>query len=507
LEVAVAALVVPLETHEDVPPAQARTQAAAFTDILLRSLPVALMTCRVSDFTIDYANPASVELLRGIEHLLKIKADEIVGASIDIFHAKPDYQRRMLANPANLPHTARIRLGGEVLELNISAVHDASGAYTHAALVWSVITKAVKAEEDTQRLLTMIDEMPINVMTADPVDFRINYVNKTSLETLKRIEKYLPIRVDQLLGETIDVFHKHPAHQRRMLGDPANLPHTANIKVGEEYLSLKVSAIRDPKGTYLGPMVNWSIITDSIKMAENVTGVVDRMDETAQAIDAQSGAMVSLASEAQTQASAVAGAAEELSASIREISQRVSESSHLTGEAASEASSARDLVRELAGQADQIAGFAKLIEEVASRTNLLALNATIEAARAGEAGKGFAVVAAEVKDLARQTATATTSIRSQIKLIQEAVVRAVAGIEGVSSKIGLASEHAAQIAAAVVEQSAVTDEVTQNIVGVASASQQTAHAAGTMQSIAGDLAGVTRTLTGGVTHYLETVKR
>ncbi len=75
-------------------------------------------------------------------------------------------------------------------------------------------------------------------------------------------------------------------------------------------------------------------------------------------------------------------------------------------------------LQELSGEIDQLS---QSIKDIADQTNLLALNATIEAARAGEAGKGFAVVANEVKELSRQTETATHRIFGLIAEISQEV--------------------------------------------------------------------------------------
>jgi methyl-accepting chemotaxis protein len=111
----------------------------------------------------------------------------------------------------------------------------------------------------------MMENSPINVMRAG-TDLVIRYMNAASKETLKKLEHLLPCKLDQVVGSSIDIFHKNPAHQRRMLSDPRNLPHRANIQLGPETLSLLVSPIYDAQQNYLGPMVTWEVITEKLRL-------------------------------------------------------------------------------------------------------------------------------------------------------------------------------------------------------------------------------------------------
>jgi methyl-accepting chemotaxis protein len=116
-----------------------------------------------------------------------------------------------------------------------------------------------------------------------------------------------------------------------------------------------------------------------------------------------------------------AEAGEQVTQSIETVSRELSRTADASRDASESANKAAEVIQDLEQAASRIGSVTDIIRRIASQTNLLALNATIEAARAGEAGRGFAVVAKEVKDLAQQTAKATTSIGETIDEIRAAV--------------------------------------------------------------------------------------
>ncbi|MBR0718018.1 PAS domain-containing methyl-accepting chemotaxis protein [Bradyrhizobium liaoningense] len=100
-----------------------------------------------------------------------------------------------------------------------------------------------------------------NIMIADE-NLNIVYVNDAVKRLLREAEadlkKELPkFSVDNLVGTNIDVFHKNPSHQRRML-EALNAKHRATISVGKWSFDLVATPLKHPDGKRAGTVVEWA---------------------------------------------------------------------------------------------------------------------------------------------------------------------------------------------------------------------------------------------------------
>lgn len=127
---------------------------------------------------------------------------------------------------------------------------------------WAIVGSQ---RNEMQRTKQIVENAAFNLIMADK-DLKIRYLNRAAIKTLKTLQQYLPIPVEQMVGQSIDVFHKQPEHQRRLVSDPNNLPFQATIQVGPEYLDLRVSATFDEQGKYSGPLLAWEVCTQKVQL-------------------------------------------------------------------------------------------------------------------------------------------------------------------------------------------------------------------------------------------------
>lgn len=227
------------------------------------------------DLNITYANKQTITLFKECQAEFRtvwpgFTATEewLSGRCIDEFHKNPAHQRQLLSDPNNLPYSTDIKIGNVLIELNVAAIINAQGEYVGSTLEWENVTEIRQKEIEVGRLASAVNGMTTNMMMAD-LDGNIQYLNPSLIGLLKRREHDMQsifpgFNVDTLVGKSIDIFHKNPAHQRSIIDNPERLPFTTNVKVGELEFTLTCIAMRDASGNYIGPALQWVDITEQM---------------------------------------------------------------------------------------------------------------------------------------------------------------------------------------------------------------------------------------------------
>ena len=140
----------------------------------------------------------------------------------------------------------------------------------------------LKADHELMRILGALETTTTNVMIAD-TDRKIIYMNK-SVERMLRIAEadiklVLPhFAVDKIVGSTMDIFHKNPMHQMKLL-ENLTTTYTSNIVVGKRSFRLVANPIFSKDGSRLGSVVEWLDRTEEVGVESEVNQLVEAAAE------------------------------------------------------------------------------------------------------------------------------------------------------------------------------------------------------------------------------------
>ncbi|MEN8668467.1 MAG: methyl-accepting chemotaxis protein [Ketobacter sp.] len=259
-----------------------------------KRLADALTVCDTSvmvadaDYNIVFMNSAVKKMLEKRQdtlskHVPNFKLSQLMGANMDIFHKDPSHQRGMVSKLKEVYRT-RIKVADLTFVLIATPLFNDEGERTGTIVEWEDITDRLakereerKAAGENKRVRIALDNGSTNTMIADP-DNNIVYMNEALTDMMSNAEsdlrKDLPgFQANKLMGANMDVFHKNPAHQQRLIRDLKDT-YEAQIKVGGRTFRLVANPVLDDDGERLGTVVEWLDRTQEVIVENEVNEIV-----------------------------------------------------------------------------------------------------------------------------------------------------------------------------------------------------------------------------------------
>ena len=411
-----------------------------------------------ADGAVRYQNPASKSAVARIASGLGMQAEAVVGSPIVAFFRTCKKQPSGLQDGSGLPFRDVVEIGGETVELQVTALRDHTGVYLGPMLTWEIKTEQVRLQRQNEAM-AQERQRQAEIERQRVEDQAIRDRRQAELDQQRIAEEAerdraaaqaLQAKIDSLL-QAVDQAAKGDLRQR--------------LEVEGDDAVSKVGGALDVLFADLRTSIA-EIARNADELSSSSTGLrasSNSMFAAAETTTQELANVVTASEEVNRNVQDVSTATDELSARIREIASSASEATRVA-QSAVEATNVTEATMTRLGESSQKIGeVVKLINTIAQQTNLLALNATIEAARAGEAGRGFAVVANEVKELANATSKATGEISQRIDAIQGDTKQARSAISKIGEIVHQISDIQSTIAVAVEEQTATTKEIARTL--------------------------------------------
>ncbi|TLS77984.1 HAMP domain-containing protein [Mariprofundus erugo] len=277
------------------------------------------------------------------------------------------------------------------------------------------------------------------------------------IRNIKRGDMITPIRTsrqDELghLIQTLEVM-RNELHQGMVLSEFA-------IKSEREKLDKRAQAQEQEQALVLSFERKLEGVTELVaSVSASIDQIAVALAEEAQVMSEQADNAMLSSKQAGEHVTGTATASEEIVSSTAVVTERTANASDVSGQAVERSMQASRTIAQFVASTEKIGSIVQIISGIAEKTNLLALNANIEAARAGAAGRGFSVVASEVKELANQTARATSEITDLINQVQQQSEYATQSIDSIADVITQTNSVSQEVSLMMAEQSEAAREI------------------------------------------------
>ncbi|MCA9206821.1 MAG: methyl-accepting chemotaxis protein [Planctomycetales bacterium] len=327
--------------------------------------------------------------------------------------------------------------GREVwIQASYNPIFNKSGEVVRVFKVATDITKQKAESEENVLVRSIMENMAASITFADKHNV-ISYVNPAAKELLRNVQEFLPVKVEQIVGQSMDVFHKNPQHQRSIIADPRNFPHEGQVQIGPETYKLKANRISDDRGNLVGTLVSWECVTEKLASEKAVREIAERERAQSEELRRKVDSILSVVS----------------AAAQGDLTQKVT----LSGDDAmgQMGNALQTLIGDLRGNIKDIAENAQMLSsastELAAISNEMRMNAehttnqaTVVSASSEDVSKNVQVVAASVEEMNTSIREISRSANEAANIASDAV-RVAESTNSTVLKLGTSSEEIGKV--------------------------------------------------------------
>ena len=273
----------------------AKLAQAAVMNSVNQRMKNALDVCQANvmmadaELNIVYINESLMRMFRINEselrkHLPAFECNKLIGTNIDVFHKNPSHQRGMLAQ-LKTPFNTKIKVGDLTFDLIATPVFNHEHERIGTVVEWDDMTEELARRQEERtihnenlRIRDALGNIDTCVMIANETN-HIIYMNKAVINMLQTAEsdlrKSLPnFSANNLLGQSIDNFHKNPAHQRSLL-EKLSSTYTTTIKISNRVFKLTANPVFNDDGVRIGAVVEWKDRTAEVLVEQDIARIVE----------------------------------------------------------------------------------------------------------------------------------------------------------------------------------------------------------------------------------------